>query len=457
MKTLSRLLGTQSAILLVISAMIGTGVFKKVAPMADQLPAPLLLLGCWALAGVVSLAGALTNAEMAGLFPVAGGEYAYYQPVYGRLMAFLYGWTSFVVLKTATMAAQAHVFGQSVLALLGPVAGTFGMEADTIVKLLATALLVLLTLLNYRGLSIAEPLTRALSWVMVASLLAVIVLGLQAKTGSWDHLITSSNRPILQGWSLPNVLILTSLGAFWSYEGWNYIGYMGEEVRNPQRTLPLALGIGTAIVIGVYMLLNAVYLFVLPIDTLARLNAHPDQIAAVEVVRQSVGGVGVMFVSGLIVLTTLNATNATVLMSARLFYAMARDGLFFRSAAYVHPRYQTPAGALAWQGAWAVVLIWSGTFDQLTGRLVFAAFIFYGATAVGVFWLRRKQPHLPRPFRVPGYPILPLLFIIFCGLLVILTLLNQPAQAITGLALIATGLPIYWLWNRAGRQQEAED
>ena len=448
MNQLTRSLGKTSTILLVISAMVGTGVFKKIAPMAEQLPSPLLLLGCWALAGVVSLAGALTNAEMAGLFPVAGGEYAYYRPVYGRLMAFLYGWASFVVLKTATMAAQAHVFGQSVLAMVGPAADTLGMDTGTLVKLLATVLLVLLTLLNYRGLAVAEPVTRALTWVMVMALIAVIVLGLQAKTGSWHHLVTPGTQPIPQDWSLPNMLVLASLGAFWSYEGWNYIGYMGEEIRNPQRTLPLALGIGTAIVIGVYMLLNAVYLYVLPIDTLARLNAHPDQIAAVEVVRQSAGHVGVIFVSGLIVLTTLNATNATVLMSARLFYAMARDGLFFRSAGYVHPRYKTPAGALVWQGVWSVVLIWSGTFDQLTDRLVFAAFIFYGATAVGVLWLRRKQPHLHRPFRVPGYPILPLLFIFFCVLLVILTLLNQPAQALTGLALIATGLPVYWLWQK---------
>ncbi len=444
MNQLTRSLGLQSATLLVVSAMVGTGVFKKVAPMAAELQSPTLVLACWAVAGLVSLAGALTNAEMAGLFPQAGGEYGYYQHVYGRFFAFLYGWGSFMVMKTATIAAQAYVFGQSLV-------GLFGLEESEVglaVKGAATGLIVVLSFLNYRGLALAEGITRVLTVLMFVAMGAIIVLGLQSQSGSWANLTTPDLSAVPTGQNLLNALVLASLGAFWGYEGWNYIGYMGEEVRNPQRNLPLALGIGTALVIGLYMLLNAVYLYALPINSLAQINSSPDQIAAVEVVRQGAGALGVLFVSGLIVVTTFNATNATVLMSARLFYAMARDGLFFRSAAQIHPRYQTPWVAVVLQGIWAVGLVWSGSFDQLTDRLIFAAFIFYGATAVGVIWLRFRFPNAERPFRVPGYPVVPLLFGGFCLFLVAITLINQPEQALTGLALIATGVPFYWFWTK---------
>ncbi len=444
MSQLTRSLGLRSATLLVVSAMVGTGVFKKVAPMAAELHSPMLVLACWAVAGIISLAGALTNAEMAGLFPQAGGEYTYYQHVYGRLFAFLYGWGSFMVMKTATIAAQAYVFGQSLISLFGLAEESVGLA----VKIAATGLIVVLSLLNYRGLDFAEGVTRLLTMLMFVAMLAVVILGLQSESGSLANLTTSDPAAVPTDGNLLNAMVLASLGAFWGYEGWNYIGYMGEEVRNPQRNLPLALGFGTALVIGLYMLLNAVYLYGLPIGALARINDSPDQIAAVEVVRQGAGMIGVLFVSGLIVVTTFNATNATVLMSARLFFAMARDGLFFRSAAQIHPRYQTPWVAVLLQGIWAVVLVWSGSFDQLTDRLIFAAFIFYGATAFGVIWLRWRMPTAERPFRVPGYPIVPLLFGGFCLFLVVITLINQPVQALTGLALIATGLPFYWFWKK---------
>lgn len=424
--------------------MVGTGVFKKVAPMAAELHSPMLVLACWAVAGIISLAGALTNAEMAGLFPQAGGEYTYYQHVYGRLFAFLYGWGSFMVMKTATIAAQAYVFGQSLISLFGLAEDSVGLA----VKIAATGLIVVLSLLNYRGLDFAEGATRLLTVLMFVAMLAVVILGLQSGSGSLANLTTSDPAAVPTDRNLLNALVLASLGAFWGYEGWNYIGYMGEEVRNPQRNLPLALGFGTALVIGLYMLLNAVYLYGLPIDALTRINDSPDKIAAVEVVRQGAGMTGVLFVSGLIVVTTFNATNATVLMSARLFFAMARDGLFFRSAAQIHPRYQTPWVAVLLQGIWAILLVWSGSFDQLTDRLIFAAFIFYGATAFGVIWLRWRMPNAERPFRVPGYPLVPLLFGGFCLFLVVITLINQPVQALTGLALIATGLPFYWFWKK---------
>ncbi len=251
---------------------------------------------------------------------------------------------------------------------------------------------------------------------------------------------------------LIGALTAASLGAFWGYEGWNHIGYLGEEVNDPQRTLPLALGIGTGLVILIYTVLNAVYVYVLPVDTLMQLNSQPDKIAAVEVIRQAAGWGGALFVSCLILLTTFNATNASVLMSARIFFAMARDGLFFSKAGVIHPVYRTPSVALILQGLWSVLLVWSGSFDQLTDLLIFVSFIFYGATALGVVLLRVKQPALHRPYKVIWYPFLPLFFTFFCFMLVVMTIVSQPADALTGAALLATGVPFYYYFGRRNPQ-----
>lgn len=444
MPKLARSLGLRSAIVLVVSGIVGSGVFKKVAPMAAELGSPLLVLSCWVMAGVVSLAGALTYAEMAGLFPQSGGEYLYFKKLYGRLFAFLYGWGAFMVVRTATIAALAYVFGQSLITLLG----SPGASTEFVVKLIATSLILFLSFVNYRGVSFAEGLSRFLIYLTFAAILLIAVLGFLAPMGSMNHLIQSTRTPVPNGHgSLLGSLIVASLGAFWGYDGWNQIGYIGEEIKNPQRNLPIALGVGTSLVITIYVLLNAVYLYVLPIDALAQLASTPGKIAAVEVVRQAAGWGGALFISVLILVTTSNSTNASILMPARVFYAMARDGLFFRAAAVINPRYKTPSVAILLQGSWSIVLVWSGSFDQLTDMLVFASFIFYGATAVGVMRLRYKQPDLVRPYRVIGYPFVPLFFLTCCTLLVIMTLINQPREALTGLGLIATGLPFYWCWR----------
>ncbi|QIP14541.1 amino acid permease [Spirosoma aureum] len=445
MTKLARSITLNQAILLVVSGIVGSGVFKKVAPMAAELGSPILVLACWVMAGVVSLAGALTYAEMAGMFPQSGGEYVYFRHIYGRLFAFLYGWGAFTVMRTATIAALAHIFGQSLLSLTG----THGASSELIVKLIACSLIVFLSFVNYRGVSFAEGLSRALIYLTFVAVIIIAVLGFQSQTGSLAHLTQPVQEPVLNvRGSLLGSLVVASLGAFWGYEGWNQIGYIGEEIKSPQRNLPIALGVGTSIVVGIYVLLNAVYLYVLPIDKLVQFASTPDRIAAVEVVRQAAGWAGATFISLLILVTTSNSTNASILMPARVFYAMARDGLFFKAAARIHPRYKTPSVAILLQGFWSIVLVWSGSFDQLTDMLVFASFIFYGATALGVILLRQKQPDIIRPYRVIGYPIVPLFFLSCCTLLVLMTLINQPREALTGLGLIATGLPFYWFWCR---------
>ncbi|GAB3973403.1 amino acid permease [Spirosoma terrae] len=413
--------------------------------MSEQLGSPVLVLACWILAGLVSLAGALTYAEMAGMFPESGGEYVYFKKTYGRLFAFLYGWGAFTVMRTATIAALAHIFGQSLVSLLNPIDET----ADTLVQYIATALIVVLSGINYRGVSFAEGVSRALIYVTFVAIAIIVYLGFQSDSGSIRHLTQSlpATKTITQN-GLLGALVAASLGAFWGYEGWNQIGYIGEEIKNPQRNLPIALSVGTSIVVAIYVLLNVVYLYVLPIDSFVKLASYPNQIAAVEVIRNVAGWAGATFISVLILITTSNSTNASILMPARVFYAMARDGLFFKAAATIHPRYQTPSVAILLQAGWSIALVWSGSFDQLTDMLVFASFIFYGATALGVIILRRQQPDLSRPYRVIGYPFIPAFFCGCCALLVMMTFINQPREALTGLFLISTGLPFYWFWRK---------
>ncbi|GAB4036671.1 APC family permease [Spirosoma gilvum] len=445
MQHLARTLDTRSAILLVVSGIIGSGVFKKVAPMAAELGSPFLVVACWSAAGFVSLAGALTYAEMAGMFPQSGGEYVYFKKVYGKLFAFLYGWGAFTVMRTATIAALAHIFGQSLISLTN-VPGEF---VELAVKSVATLLILFLSVINYRGITVAEGLSRILIYLIFTAVAIIVLLGFLAKSGSLTNLTHAIPRTGSTAYgNLLGSLVVASLGAFWGYDGWNQIGYIGEEIKNPQRNLPIALIVGTSIVAAIYVLLNIVYVYVLPIDTLAQLAGTPGKIAAVEVVREAAGWIGATFISVLILITTSNSTNASILMPARIFYAMARDGLFFKAAATIHPKYKTPSVSILLQTMWSMVLVWTGSFDQLTDMLVFASFIFYGATALAVFILRTKQPELKRPYRVIGYPVVPAFFLICCALLVIMTLINQPREALTGLGLIATGLPFYWVWQK---------
>ena len=457
-ETLKPKVGLRAATFLVVSVIIGSGVFKKIAPMAQELGSPWLIILCWILAGFISLAGALSTAEMVSMFPNSGGEYYYFQKIYGRFFSFLYGWASFTVIKTAAISALAYIFAQSLNSLFPlPVMGTdasfmgIALFQNLSIKILASVLIILLTLLNYRGVQFAEKLSSLLTYLMLAGIIVFIIIGFASGKGSYHNLTSTSTlakHAAPQGWNLIKSLFIASLGAFWGYEGWNNIAYIGEEVKNPKRNLPLALGVGTIIVIVTYVLLNILFVYILPIDYFIGLNATPNKIAAVEVAGQISGQIGMTLIAGLIVVTTLNSTNSSILMSARIMYAMARDKMFFKSAASVHPKYNTPDIALFIQAFWAIMLVFSGTFDQLTDMLVFASFLFYGSTALGVIILRIKHPEIERKYKVIGYPFVPAIFCLFCVSLFISTVINQPYSAIWGLSLIATGLPVYYWLNK---------
>lgn len=459
---LVRSIGLTSAVVLVISSVIGTGVFKKVAPMSAELMSPSLVLTAWLLAGLITLAGALSNAEVASLLADSGGEFVYFRHIYNRFFAFLFGWTNFAVIRTASIASIAYVFAQSLNGLV-PLPTTpaelasisfLGLHFfdNLSVKIVAIALIMFLTYFNYKGLKLGENLSRTLTALMITVMLLVIVLGLFSAVGNFEHITQNSSRysaETMSGSFLFKALALACLSAFWGYEGWASVGFIGGEIKNPQRNLPLAIAIGIAIIIVIYLLMNFVYLYILPIDELINIYESKNGIAAVAVVSHFLGSWGGLLISGLILVTTFNCASTTILLASRLFYAMANDKMFFKQVDYIHPVYNTPSKALFVQAIWTCLLVLSGTFDQLTDMLVFAAFIFYGATAFGVFVLRKKMPDAHRPYKVIGYPVVPAIFILFCIALIVNTLIEKPEEALIGLGLMATGLPFYFYWNKA--------
>lgn len=458
---LIRSLSLAAATILVVSSVIGSGVYKKVAPMSADLLSPSLVLWAWVLAGVISLCGALSNAEIAGMMADSGGEYVYFRRIYGRFMAFLWGWSTFAVIKTAAVASIAYVFSQSFNAMIPLPHLPESIESiqflvfkpfeNAGVKALTILLILVLTVLNTRGLKGAAALSTWITRLVIVGLLAIVVSGLLFGGGSVANFQTPASTYVAREWTdftLIKAMFAALLAAFWAYEGWNTVGFLGGEIKDPHRNLPLALFAGMMVIIGAYVLVNFTYLYVLPMDELIGVHQAKNDIAAVAVVRHFAGGVGATLISIIILITTLGCTNSTILMPPRVYYAMAKDGLFFRRAAEIHPVYHTPNPALWMQGIWACLLVLSGSFDQLTDMLIFAAFFFYGATAFGVFIMRRREPEAARPYKVWGYPLVPALFVLFCVALIVITCLTHPREAIMGTVLMLSGVPFYLKWNK---------
>jgi APA family basic amino acid/polyamine antiporter len=457
-------IGLFTAITVVLSSMIGSGVFKKVAPMSDNLMSPELVLLCWLFAGVISLLGSLTNAEIAGLIAEPGGQYVYFRKMYGKTFAFFYGWSCFAVIQSASQASIAYVFAQSINVLtplprLSPelesisILGFLYPLKNLGVKLLTVSLLALLASVNYRGVRYGSSVSRVFTTAIVICIFAIVILGLSVSGGSLDNIYTDASGYIgsvvnTSELGLVGAIFTSMVSAFWAYDGWNNLSFLGGEVKNPKRTIPLALIIGVSTVTLIYLLINFTYLFVMPIDEMIVVFNTPNTIAAIEVVRKFLGPGGALCISLLILLATFGCVNSSILSTSRIYFAMARDGLFFRKAATVHPKFSTPSVALVMQFAWSSVLVFSGSFDQLTDMLIFAAFIFYGAGAFGVFVLRRKMPDAHRPYKALGYPVLPAIFVLFCILLVSISLIERPQESFTGLFLIFSGLPFYYMWKK---------
>lgn len=443
-------------VMFVVANIIGSGVYKKIAPMANELHSSIWILLAWIAGGIITLFGALSNAEVAGMLADTGGDFVYLKKIYNRFFAFIYGWSLFTVIQTATISSLAYVFAQSLSSIVSiphvfesfqhfNIGGIFYPFQDFGIKLTAILMIILLTYLNISGLKSGAWVSKAIVILVFSGLLLIVFFGLSSGNVKPENFMKTgdlTNRTITI-----SSFYTAMLAAFWAYQGWVSVGYIGGEVKNPTRTIPKGIIAGVFLVIFIYLLVNVTYLSLLSIPELITIHNSGNQIAAVEAVRSFWGSRGVMFISLLILVTTIGCTNASILTGARPYYAMAKERLFFSGIGKLN-KANVPSNSLLCQGIWACVLVLSGTFDQLTDMIIFAVFIFYGATSLGVFILRRRMPDVPRPYKVWGYPVVPAIFILFCIGLFFNTIITRPREAAIGIALILSGIPVYFFMMR---------
>ena len=443
-------------VVIVIANVIGSGVYKKVAPMAAELHSPGWVLIAWILGGIISLFGALCNAEVAGLLADTGGEYSYYQKIYNKKTAYIFGWSMFAVIQTAAISSLAYIFSQSVNSIehLPPVLeswadvnvfGVFYPFKDFNVKLLAIISILTLTWINSKGLKGGARLSSFLLALVVIGILLIIIFGLSSSHSNLSGVFStesSTGQPVTF-----SAIFVSMLAAFWAYQGWASIGFIGGEVKNAKKNIPLGLAIGMFIIICLYLLTNMIYLSLLSIPQLESIYKSQNSIAAVEAVKVFWGENGSLFIAVLIAITTLGCNHATIYSSCRTFYAMAKEGLFFKKAATLN-KASVPGGSMWIQGIWASILVLTGSFDQLTDMVIFSIFIFYGLTTIGVFILRKRMPDAPRPYKVWGYPVVPGIVILFCAALFFNTIIERPREAGIGMALMLSGVPFWFWFNR---------
>jgi APA family basic amino acid/polyamine antiporter len=463
-RNLVRALGVGYVVIFVVANIIGSGVYKKIAPMAAELHSSVWILLAWIVGGIVTLFGALSNAEVAGMLADTGGEFIYLKKIYSRFFAFMYGWSLFTVIQTATISSLAYVFAQSLNSIITipsifnslqhfTIGGVFFPFQDFGIKLTAILLILILTGLNISGLKSGAGVSKIIMFLVFLGLLTIVIFGLGNISTRPANFMNF--KDLTGGTITVSAFYTAMLAAFWAYQGWVSVGFIGGEVKDPTKNIPKGIVTGVFIVIFIYLLVNATYLTLLSIPQLVQIHESGNQIAAVEAVRTFWGTGGVLFISLLILVTTLGCTNASILTGARPYYAMARDKLFFQGIAKIN-KANVPSNSLLWQGIWASVLVLSGTFDQLTDMIIFAVFIFYGATTLGVFLLRRKMPDAHRPYKVWGYPVVPAIFILFCIGLFFNTIITRPREASIGLILIFSGIPVYFFMKKKYSKTEAD-
>jgi basic amino acid/polyamine antiporter, APA family len=443
---LKRELGTWAAASIVVGTVIGSGIFLVPQSMVQRVGTPQMVFVIWVFGGLLSLAGALSYAELAAAMPEAGGEYVYLREAYGPMWGFLYSWTQMWVAKSGSIATLATGFfyylanffpGLDVVFYrisvpLGPHGGPLEFRYG---QLLAMALILSLAWLNYYGVKIGGEVQVTVTVVKVALISFIIIAGLGFGTAHGVN--TATPAPLTTAG-----FFAALVAALWAYDGWNNVSMVASEVREPQRNLPRALIWGTIAVIGIYLLANSAYFHVL---TAGEVGATPR--VAAEMMRRILGGGGAGAVSIAAMISIFAALNGSILSGSRVPYAAARDGYFFRAVERVHPVYRTPSVSILALSAWAALLVLSGRYEQLFTYVIFASWILYGMTTAAVIVLRRKRPDMPRPYRTIGYPWVPMAFVLVAFVLVLSTLIDSPRESLMGIALIILGLPFYFYWK----------
>ena len=488
-------LGLTSATTLVMGSMIGSGIFIVSADIARLVDSPGLLIMAWVVTGFMTVTGALAYGELAAMMPKAGGQYVYLRESLGPLWGFLYGWTMFLVIQTGTIAAVGVAFGKFIGVFfpsisstnwiihlwkappihIGPmVLGNMHVGLNT-QNLVAIIIIVALTVVNVFGIKTGAAIQNVFTFAKTAALLGLVIAGAlifrnpSAIAANFSDFWRMGPGHADIGIASPFLLVITlvavaQVGSLFSADAWNNVTFTAGEVKDPRRNLPLSLALGTGTVIGLYVLANFAYLNVLPMrgdphgaSVIARgiQYATEDRVATAAMIAMfGAAGGGLMAVA--IMISTFGCNNGLILAGARVYYAMAKDGLFFRQAAHIHPKYRTPVYALVVQAIWTSILCLSGTYGQLLDYIIFAVLVFYILTILGLFVLRQRRPDAERPYRAFGYPVLPAIYIIMAIFIDIVLLRYKPQYTWPGLIIVLLGIPVYFLSQRPNSGRPAE-
>lgn len=434
--SLRRALGVGSVTAIVVGTMIGSGIFIVPATVAAEVKSPVLMLAVWIVGGLMSVFGALSLAELASAFPETGGIYVYLREAYGPPAGFLFGWALLLIIDSGTIATLSLAFATKYLPHFIPL-GPAGQRGAAVLFILA---LIGINYIGVRQGAFVQNLLTVLKFSALAGIVACIFLFAR---GDWANLTRPSASAA--GGGLVGPFGLALVAALWAYKGFEVSTSNAGETKNPSRTIPIGLLAGCGLVTLLYILANVAYLYAVPAADMAR----SDRIAAAAM-KAAVGPAGASIVAFIILFSIMGAANGHIMTGPRVYYAMAKDGLFFKKMAGIHPRFRTPHNALLAVGAWSIILslIPGGTFEQLLKYAVFGAWIFLGLAAFGVIVLRKKRPDLPRPYKTLGYPATPILFVLSALFVIVNTLIQSFWNAFAGLALIALGIPAYLYWNR---------
>jgi APA family basic amino acid/polyamine antiporter len=456
--TLVRGLSLLDSVLLLVSGIIGSSIFLTAKDIAGPLPQPVLFLGVWVLGGVVSLFACVAFAELGSMFPDSGGQYVYLREAYGDLVAFLYGWMLFAVANGGTIAAlsvaSAAYMGQiiPVISQEHVVFAAFGITF-TRAHVVGLALIVVLTYVNVVGLRWGALLQNVSTWTKFTAMAAFVVLGFAVGKGSWGN-FSGHGVGLTMGLGPGQFISALGIGliaVFWAYDGWVYITWVAGEVKEPRRNVPLAMVLGILVVGVIYMAMNMTYVYAMPLGEVAK---HETIAHAAAASLFSPGAA--VWLSATIAISCFSAAATCTLSGARVYLAMAQDGVFFKRMAVIHPKWRTPAFSLIGQGVWAALLTVSGRYDQLYTYVIYGMVLSYTLTVIGLFILRWKRPDIPRPYRCTGYPWLPGIYILIGAAWTLNTIITRPTEAFWGTTIVLIGVPGYLYWKRASRKVAVE-
>ena len=447
---LVRQLGLFDSTMMMMGIIIGSGIFLTTGIMAQAVPSVPMILLAWLLGGLLVLAGALTYAELGISLPEAGGQYVYLREAYGHLFGFLFGWKMFLVNMTGSIAALGVAFAEYFgyfFPSLSTDKAIFSLKIGSFTytlsrgQLVAVAVIILLTSINYVRVAFGKNVQNVLTVIKIGTILVFVVLGFAFAGGTSIDLSLNPD-----GWSFGRLLTgfgLAFVSVFWAFDGWNNINYVAGEIKNPRRNLKFALIMGTIGVTLLYFFTNVVYFLALPLNELRGVVTVAERASF-----SLFGATATGFISAMILVSILGALNGCIFVGPRVYYAMARDGLFFRRVGKVHPRFKTPGFSIVIQTIWASLLALTGTFEQLFTFAMFAGILFWVLAAAAIFTLRKKRPALPRPYKTWGYPVVPIIFILALSGILLNTLFRKPVESLSGLALMIVGVPVYYMWKR---------